>query len=136
MKILKVDTENRRIADIGEDLACKHLKKNGYRIIERNYAPFDCEIDIIAESKTDLAFVEVKTRTVGKESEIEARPASAVTPQKQRKIIKAARYYIGSAPQNKHVSLDVIEVYLTKEKKAEKICHFQNAFNVNSSHRR
>ena len=136
MKILKVNTKNRKIADIGEEFASKYLKKNGYKIIERNYAPIDCEIDIIAENKTDIAFVEVKTRTIGKENDLEPRPASSVTPEKQRKIIKAARYFLGYQPKEKHISLDVIEVYLTPENKAEKICHFQNAFNINSANRR
>ena len=136
MKILKIDTKNRRIADLGETLACNYLKKNGYKLLKRNYAPFDCEIDIIAENKTTIAFVEVKTRTIGKQTPIEPRPASAVTPEKQRKIIKATRYYLGDAVQKKHVSLDVIEVYLTEEKKAEKICHMENAFNINTAYRR
>ena len=136
MKILEIDTENRRIADLGETLACKYLKKNGYKILKRNYAPFDCEIDIIAENKTTIAFVEVKTRTVGKQSQLEPRPASAVTPEKQRKIIKATRYYLGDTPNTKHISLDVIEVYLTTDKKAEKINHMENAFSINTAYRR
>ena len=40
---------NRKFGDSGEDLACRYLEKQGYKIIERNkhYSRF-CEIDIIA----------------------------------------------------------------------------------------
>ena len=133
MNILKVLTDKRKIGNIGEDEAAKLLRKKKYKILERSYCVFDSEIDIIAENKTTLAFVEVKTRTLGHENPKEPRPASSVTPEKQRKIIKAAKYYIGSRPSEKHISLDVIEVYLNERGKAEKILHFENAFNLNSS---
>lgn len=56
--------ENKKIGNAGEDLACRYLEKRGYKILERNkhYSRF-CEIDIIAEYKNTLVFVEVKTRT-------------------------------------------------------------------------
>lgn len=56
-------TEKRRIGDIGENLACKFLKKEGLKIVERNYLKKWGEIDIVAkEKKTNkLHFVEVKT---------------------------------------------------------------------------
>ena len=71
MKILEILTEKRQIGTIGEDAAAKHLKKNKYRILRKNYVALDYEIDIIAENKDFLVFVEVKTRTVGKESDNE-----------------------------------------------------------------
>ena len=103
---------------------------------KKNFVVFDSEIDIIAENKTTLAFVEVKARTNGENSPFEPRPASAVTKDKQRKIIKAAKYYAAGHPRDKRLSLDIIEVYLTKDKKEEKIMHLENAFNVNTSHER
>jgi len=56
-------TEKRRIGDIGENLACKFLKKEGLKIIERNYLKKWGEIDIVAQEKktNKLHFVEVKT---------------------------------------------------------------------------
>lgn len=135
MKILKLLTEKRRIGNRGEAIAAKYLKKHGYKIKERNYEPFDNEIDIVAENKTTIAFVEVKTRTVGKENLFEPRPASAVTPDKQRKIIETARYYLGGIyGRKKRASLDIIEVYLDKSGKAERVVHMQNAFNANTAY--
>ena len=54
---------NRVFGNAGEDLACRYLEKQGYKILERNkqYSRF-CELDIIALHKNTTVFVEVKTR--------------------------------------------------------------------------
>lgn len=136
MNILKVLTEKREIGNTGEKLAAKFLRKKGYRIREKNYvSPFG-EIDIIAEKDGTLVFVEVKTRTIGKESAKESRPSAAVTPEKQKKIISSAKFYKGSIYEQYKLRLDIIEVYLPsdkKDKKSIKIMHFENAFNYNTA---
>lgn len=49
---------------IGEKIAADYLKKSGYTIIETNWHySKNAEIDIIAEQKDTIVFVEVKTRT-------------------------------------------------------------------------
>lgn len=30
-------TEKRKLGDFGEEITCKHLMKNGYKILDRNY---------------------------------------------------------------------------------------------------
>ena len=134
MKILNILTPKRRIGNIGERLAAKALKKNGYKIIKRNYVALESEIDIIAESKDTIAFVEVKARTVGRDNPREPRPASAVTREKQRKIIHAAKYFLGSYKKGKKASLDIVEVYLNEDGTQNKIIHMQNAYNVNTAY--
>ena len=49
---------------IGEDLAHRHLRRNGCTVVARNYRvpSGGGEIDIVAWDKDKLAFVEVKTR--------------------------------------------------------------------------
>lgn len=76
----------------GEKLACRHLKKAGYTIIERNYKVKLGEIDIIAEHEDDLVFIEVKTRSSCKFGH----PAEAVNQRKQQQIIKVAQEYMAS----------------------------------------
>lgn len=139
MKILEVKTVDRALGNYGESEAAKHLKKNGYRILERNYVVGDHEIDIIAEGKDVIAFVEVKTRTVGASRNWESRPAAAVTPKKQQGIIRAVNAYIGYYKPKKHVRLDVIEVYVTGEAgkwQTSQIKHLTDAFNRNTAYRR
>ena len=54
--------ENKIKGNLGENIACKYLEKDGYRIITRNFNCFYGEIDIIAIKNSELIFIEVKTR--------------------------------------------------------------------------
>jgi putative endonuclease len=74
----------------GEDLAAAFLQKAGYTILIRNYRQKCGEIDIIAEVKGTLVFVEVKTRN----SMSYGSPFAAVTKQKQRQISRVAQDYL------------------------------------------
>ena len=74
----------------GEQLAVRHLKRLGYRIICRNYRSPLGEIDIIARHRGVLIFVEVKSRS----TETFGSPKLAVTPAKQRKLSQVAWHYL------------------------------------------
>ena len=52
-----------QLGRIGENLASEYLEKQGYLILERNFACRQGEIDIIAREKDEIVFVEVKTRS-------------------------------------------------------------------------
>ena len=134
MNILRVKTDKRITGDTGERLAAGFLKKNGYKILERNYVHGDAEIDIICKRDDTVAFVEVKART-GDGSPFEPRPASSVTPEKQRKIIKAASHYSSHKCDGLKARLDIVEVYLDPEnpKKAREIKHLIGAFSKDSA---
>lgn len=134
MNILKVLTEKRRTGNVGEKAAAKYLRKRGYKILKRNYEALGAEIDIIARNREYYVFVEVKTRTLGHQSPKEPRPASSVTPEKQRKIISVAKWFLGSVPKNRKLRFDIIEVYLNEEKEVQDIKHLENAFNYNTAH--
>ncbi len=133
MKILEVLTRARRVGNVGERIAARELKKEGYKILRRNFITPDAEIDIICENKTTLAFVEVKTRTLGRENPRELRPAAAVTPDKQRKIINAAHHFLATHEKGKRLSLDIVEVYLDGRGRKSKVVHIENAFNRNTA---
>ena len=47
----------------GEQLAVDHLRRLGYRILDRNWRCPTGEIDIVAADARELVIVEVKTRT-------------------------------------------------------------------------
>ncbi|MBR2465548.1 MAG: YraN family protein [Clostridia bacterium] len=139
MNILKILTPKRSLGNFGERAACKYLKKNGYKILERNYVAFNKEIDVIAARDGVTAFIEVKTRTDGVENPNEQRPASAVTPEKQRGIITAAKCYLGFNRPDTRARLDVIEVLVKnggKRRRVVEIKHLKGAFNLNTAHRR
>lgn len=124
------------IGRLGEDQAARFLKKNKFKIIERNLHVYHNEIDIIAVSKKQriIAFVEVKARTVDKDLYSPfGTPASAVTKEKQRRTIEAARGYLRGNDKyfDFQPRFDVLEIYLDREDmKVLKINHIENAFGV------
>ena len=136
MRILEILTPKRLIGNLGENAAVKYLRKNKYKIIKKNYTAVGAEIDVIAEKDGVTAFIEVKTRNVKHLGYKEARPASSVTPEKQRKIIKAASYYQTHNRPVGRLRFDVIEVYM-KERDEKSVSpqilsinHIRNAFNA------
>jgi putative endonuclease len=74
----------------GEALAAEYLTRKGYRIVTRNFKGGGAEIDIVAAWEDDtIVLVEVKRRA----SDDFGSPAQAVNRQKQKQIIKAARFF-------------------------------------------
>ena len=137
MNILKILTPQRQIGNFGEKEAVKYLRKRGYRILEKNYTIDGAEIDIIARRKGITVFIEVKTRNVKHLGYYEARPASSVTPEKQRKIIRAANHYITRHPTDDRLRLDIIEVYICdtdKKIKTKEIKHIEAAFSKDTAY--
>lgn len=73
-----------------EELAAEYLLGRGYRILERNYRTRTGEIDIVAEDRNTLVFVEVKYRRDASCGS----PLAAVDIRKQQKIARTARCYL------------------------------------------
>ncbi len=112
----------------GEDRAARFLAKQGYKILERNYRTPSGEIDLIALHEGAVVFVEVKTRT----SDAFGAPELAVTPQKQRRMIKAALGYIKRKKFHQvPCRFDVVAISAASEKEIELI---QNAFEMDRTH--
>lgn len=122
--------------NFGEGEAARLLKKKGYKILAKNHVEGDGEIDIIAADSEFTVFVEVKTRRYGVDNPVEPRAASSVTPEKQRRIIKAAKTYLAYNPTDKKVRFDVIEVYYDTEgakRRVREINHLEGAFDLNTA---
>ena len=120
-----------QVGKIGENAACEYLKRNGYEIIGRNFRSGRNEIDIICTHENHVVFIEVKTRTaVNKGNGRFGSPASAVTYDKKKRIISAARDWLRQNRTGLYPRIDVIEVYLEKgtdRYRIIKINHFRNA---------
>ena len=93
--------------NIGEELAVKHLKKKGYKIIERNFSCQFGEIDIIAKHNNFYVFVEVKSRkSIGF-----GLPRYAVNIRKQQTIVTCAKWWLATHElMGSAVRFDVVEV--------------------------
>lgn len=113
------------IGEIGEEYATKFLKKKKYKILKRNYRKRYGEIDIIAENKNYIVFVEVKTR----HTDSVTSAADAVNRQKQLKIIKTASLYLVENETEKFCRFDVCEVYVNADNlKLVNINYIEGAF--------
>src|SRR5215475_11188533 len=72
---------------LGEKLACRFLKRSGYKILFRNFrGRSGGEIDVVCRDSDTLVFVEVKTRT----REDFGRPLEAVDRDKRKRISRGA----------------------------------------------
>jgi putative endonuclease len=108
----------------GEELALDFLKKQGYRIIERNYRCRAGEIDIVAKEGSSLAFVEVKTR----QSTHFGLPEEAVSYEKRHHLTRAASVYlIHHHIKEAKCRFDVVSV-LMNESGVKEIRIIKNAF--------
>ncbi len=101
------DIHKKLLGKKGEDLVVKYLKKQGYKILKRNYRTPLGEADVIAADGEEIAFVEVKTR----ETENYGLPSEAVGVEKQRRYQKIARYYWLETGVEPNARFDVAEVY-------------------------
>lgn len=79
----------------GEEIASRHLREKGFKIIEKNWRARWGEIDLIAQKGPILAFVEVKTR----HSKAYGRGLDAVNGPKQEKMLRAALQYLQQHPK-------------------------------------
>jgi putative endonuclease len=107
----------------GEEVACRYLADKGYEIIERNYRCSHLEIDIIAGHGGSIIFCEVKTARSKKFGP----SISWVTPQKIKRIAKAALDYISSHDTDGYsFRFDVIGIEVNDGKIS--LNHIENAF--------
>ena len=112
----------------GEDRAAQFLKKQGYKILERNYSTPQGEIDLIALHRGEVVFVEVKTRT----NDAYGAPELAVNPRKQKRMVKAALGYIKYKKLHKvPCRFDVVAISAAAEQAIDLI---ENAFEMDRTY--
>ena len=55
--------QHNQLGKKGEELAVQYLQEKGYTILAINWQEHKFEIDIVAQHKHEMVFVEVKTRS-------------------------------------------------------------------------
>ena len=105
---------------LGEAAACDFLEKSGMRLLKRRYRAPGGEIDLVLLDGDALVFAEVKLRERGATLDGQY----AVTPRKRRRIIAAARCFLGENPQyaGYMIRFDVVTVA------SDGVIHLPNAF--------
>jgi putative endonuclease len=114
-----------KFGKFGENLAARHLKNQGYKIVCRNYRTKLGEIDIIAKKDDTIVFVEVKSRRTS----TFGHPKHAITLKKQQQISKTALYYLKETNQsNVSARFDVVTVNSVSQKNDVEV--IKNAFEL------
>ena len=96
---------------VGESEGVEWLRREGYRIVERNVSNRAGEIDVVARDGETLCFIEIKAR-----SNQQYGPAvEAITPRKMRRISRAAALYLAAHPTTSPCRFDVLGMDLGDE---------------------
>ena len=108
----------------GERAAARHLKRNNYRILIRNYRCPAGEIDLICSEGDTIVFVEVKTRTSERAEDLQ----QALRATQWRRIVNAARYFLmQKSAQHRPCRFDLVTV-LWPACGSPRIEHFADAY--------
>lgn len=105
----------------GEDYAVEYLVKNNYQIQERNVRIGNLEIDVVAQEKNILVFVEIRLRndaTFGF-------PEDGMSKEKKQAIFRAGEAYLSRKPWAGDIRFDFISIIQKPELQLE---HFKDIF--------
>lgn len=122
--------ETKQLGILGEKIAEKYLKKQGYKILDRNfrYKGYG-EIDIIAKKEENLSFIEVKTREIAGSTPY--MPEDNITYFKQKQLIKLAKIYLAKNPAAAGLDIpwqiDVIAVEIDPISRKSNLRHIEQA---------
>lgn len=126
MKIINnkvIDQQRKQLGKVGEELAIRHLKKEGYIILTQNFHSPYGEIDIIAQDKDELVLVEVKTRI----SQNYGSPEESVTQTKLEKIMNTGYVFQDKNPNlPEEMRVDVIAIELDGSYRLKRLEHLKN----------
>ena len=98
---------NNLVGAWGESIAAEYLRNKGYQLIAAGYRCRYGEIDLIAQNRKILIFVEVKLRKSNKF----ASASEYVDYFKQNKLRSTASLYLSQNPTKLQSRFDVIEIY-------------------------
>lgn len=90
-----------QLGELGEAFVAAWLIQEGWMIEARRWRCRAGELDLVARSGQELAFVEVKTRSPGN---WDRNGALAITPAKQLKLLRAAELFLIQHPQWAHLA--------------------------------
>lgn len=95
----------------GEEQAARWYQARGYQVLARNWRCRDGELDLVVRRRSEVAFVEVKTRRSARFGH----PVEAVTGAKQDRIRRLALTYLqSSGTRARSVRFDVVSILGTE----------------------
>jgi putative endonuclease len=116
--------ERQKLGKWGEKLAREYLEGQGYHILESNFRCRQGEIDIIAQDKDWLVFVEVRTRS----SQQFGSPEESITSAKKEKLVSTALTYLQTHHNQSQLwRFDVVAIEIAPDGKSTRIELVRNA---------
>ena len=118
--------EHNIIGQIGEELAAKIMREKGFRVVDMNWKFGHLQMDVIAVSRKEIAFVEVKTRTTSYGGK---RPEEFVDELKRRRMAAAANAYIKFHKIELTPRFDIIGITMdATTHEVKEVIHLEDAF--------
>ena len=110
----------------GESFAAEYLRKNHYTVVAAHYRCRFCAIDLMAEKRIYLVYVEV---TLRKNAHF-AEAMEFVDRRKQERLRQTAAVYLSQYETQKQPRFDVIEIYAPEgmETRRPQVRHWEDAF--------
>ena len=108
----------------GEEIAQRFLEKKGFKIVEKNYQRKNFEIDLIAQRRNEIHFVEVKTVF-----SLKTRPEEHFNFFKLKKIKKGILFYLKEKKIDLgkfKIQIDLLAIEVSLKLKKIKIRWYQN----------
>jgi len=121
--VIRVFTsKTQKIGQLGEDLAVKFLKREGFSIICRNYTVKQGEIDVIAKKDSILYFFEVKSSIYKRDVSYETyNPAENMHPKKIERFLKAVNIYLMNNEVSCETDIKLLNVLIDQDEKVAKV---------------
>jgi len=91
---------------VAEEYAAKYLQKHGFKIVDLNWKTKYCEIDIIAQKKKRIYFIEVKYR----QSDSHGSGLDYITDKKLKRMRFAAEIWVLENNWKNDYTLGAIEM--------------------------
>lgn len=121
-----MQNQSQKIGAIGEDIALNYLKKNGYKILDRNFKTKWGELDIVAQKNKVIIFIEVKTLRQNQGTFV---PEDEITFHKAQQLRKMAQIYLSAnkLPLDIAQQIDILAIELAENSQIANIRHIENA---------
>lgn len=118
--------QNYQVGKIGEEIAARHLREKGYKILEKNWKTKFGELDLIASKNTILVFVEVKLK-IGEDF---GTPEEMITHHKLQQVQNTAISFLQQNPkiekQHSGYRIDAVCIVLDSNREVERIDHHES----------
>jgi putative endonuclease len=121
----------------GEELACRHLMRLGFRVLERNARVRAGEIDVIAFDGATLVFAEVKTaraRRQGREGSLQPlpEPLGRLARRQRAGLRRLAAAWLADpgrpSPRAREIRMDAVGIVIGPSGEMLRLDHVEGAF--------